>query len=196
MRRLVVILGMVLIAALPARGVTASSGGSHVISVTGFSQVDGNPAQVDIMVAVPNGADDIAAGNQALASVGARPLTQAVTPYFALSGFRWRRFFDTNPGNDFVPQQYNATGEQAGGGFLDVFLQAEDTWDGVSSSTFRLKFAGMTKRCPSLLPQCGGKLDGFNDVGWLPLPVVTTVSATAPAPLTDRDDNEPAGRAR
>src|SRR5579864_4627068 len=124
MGRLVDIFAVVLIAAVPSRGVSASPGGSHVISVSGFSQVDGYPGQVDIAVAVPNGADDTAVGNQALANVGAQPLTQAATPFFALSGLRWRRFFDTNPGNDFVPQQYNSTGEPAGGGFFDEIGRA------------------------------------------------------------------------
>lgn len=78
---------------------------------------------------------------------------------------------DGNPGNDFVPQSYNPVCEPAAGDFVDALRAAQAPWGEVSTATFGLRFAGMTKRCPSLQPDCpaGLSLDGFNDVGWLTL---------------------------
>ncbi|HTD50744.1 MAG TPA: choice-of-anchor tandem repeat NxxGxxAF-containing protein, partial [Acidimicrobiia bacterium] len=81
------------------------------------------------------------------------------------------QFFDHRRRNNVVIQSYNPAGDPTGGG-LDALRRVQATWSGVPGSTFRFSFGGLTTRCPSLLPECGGQPDGYNDVGWAHLAFV------------------------
>jgi hypothetical protein len=158
----------------------------------GLTQVSGYPARVHILLYVPDGFDEHAIASEALVRAGAQELGPAMQPQFAVTGFRWRRFLDDNPGNDFVLQSYNPTGQPANHNlydafsFFDALRNAQTTWNGIETSTFKLRFGGLTSRCPSMFSQCPGgfQLDGFNDVGWLDLglsvsPFALAITSTA-----------------
>lgn len=150
----------------PAAASTESRNG-RVISVTGHLRDGDSAFQLDILLFVREEADDEAVASEALAGVGAQPASSPDEPGIIAPRLRWRQFLDGNPGNDFVLQSYNPAGAPASGDFFSAFRDAQLPWSAVDSATFRLKFAGIGTRCPSII--CGNGIDRFNDIGWLRL---------------------------
>jgi hypothetical protein len=165
---------VVVLLSLPAGPAVASpeSRNGHVVSVTGHVRYGESALQIDILLLVPEGVDEQAEARHALARAGAQPESSLDQPEVAAPRLRWRQFLDGNPGNDFVLQSYNPAGAPAAGDFVAAFRDAQRPWSEVGSSTFRLKFAGLGTRCPSIVCRIGR--DGFNDVGWLPLDSISS----------------------
>lgn len=159
--------------------VAAQQSPPRLVSVSGELQVRGRTARLDILVNVPPGADSSAAGQRALAAVGASPprSRRPPAPDYSLTGQKWPQFFDRDPRNNYVLQFYNPAGDLSGGAAQAALLNAEATWSSVRTSSARFQFGGVTTRCPSLfafflppdLCPVADPFDGFNDVGWLDL---------------------------
>ncbi len=137
----------------------------NVVSALGIAQVQGQDVFVEVTVLVPDGQNEQAATEAALAAQGARPLASAglESEAFTLTGLKW----DLLP----VVQNYNPSGEPQG---IDGQAALEGThamWDGVAASSFDIDFGGLTNRCPSLVDECSGaqQFDGHNDVTFLAL---------------------------
>jgi hypothetical protein len=156
---------LVMLALVGAAGVSEASQEQPRFSIaSGLARFDGHPALVDVLVAIPPGADPVAATDVALRSAHAVPLNGSPAPDFTFTCLpiclRWPQFFDTDRRtNNFVHQLYNPTGDTTGGGF-DALLNAEATWSAVSTSTFRYDAAGTTT-------SSGSAYDGQNVVSWL-----------------------------
>lgn len=135
----------------------------RVISVVGHAEVDGLATRVEVLLHIPDGVDAAAAAGEAMEAAGALPIASSSGAEFVLTGLRWRQYFDGNPGNDFVLQSYNPADAPASGDFVDAFQMAQAPWGDVATATFAIRFAGLTRRCPSLMFLCpgGARLDGF-----------------------------------
>lgn len=171
MRRLSALaIPIVLVLLAPA----AAAAAPRAVSAQGSATVNGRPAVVDVVVAVPQGADANALAAQALAQEGARPFVPAGLGSFGFTteGWSW--------GGVSPAMNYNGAGEpSAVNGEADV-QSAMTTWSGVGTSTFGFGSLGSTGRCPSLVKECPGvqTTDGNNDVGWLSLKGCCTLGVT------------------
>jgi hypothetical protein len=155
-RPLALILGLLVLAALPA----AASAAQQTASATGVAQVEGTEVLVEVYVQVDPGETAREATNEALAQQGARRVAPP-TPGSGGPGFTGL-VWDVLP----VTQSYNPSGEAVP---AQSILQAtQATWSSVPGSDFAMAFGGTTSRCPSIVQECPGPqvLDGFNDVGW------------------------------
>lgn len=157
LRPLALTLAALFFAALPA----AATAAQQTASATGIANVQGANVYVEVFVEVPEGQSARQAAEAALAEQGAvaQPPPSAGGPGF--TGLVW----DALP----VAQFYNPAGEPVVAGSPLGATQA--TWSSVPGSRFAIRFGGRTFRCPSIVRECPGPqvLDGFNDVGWLPL---------------------------
>lgn len=149
--------------ALPA--LAGGDGGQRVTaaSAAGVVKVAGRDAIVEVLVAVPDGADPAAAARAALHRnyPEALPLSEsAATSGYTFTGMVW----DTLP----VDVNYNGAGAAISSARTELD-SAMNTWTSVSTSTFVFNDAGTTNRCPSLVQECRGPqtFDGNNDIGWL-----------------------------
>ncbi len=144
---------------------SGSPGEPQVVSALGVARIQGQDVLVDVLVAVPPGADAHTAAAAALADQGARPFQSAGlgSKGFTLTGLKW----DNLP----VSQNYNASNEPSSlnGAGQTALTNTHSTWDGVATSSFDIDFGALTDRCPSLVKECQGPqlFDGFNDVAWL-----------------------------
>jgi hypothetical protein len=136
----------------------AIASADRVASATGVTEVNGQPAFVDVVVAVPPGKSDRAATDDALRQQGARPVGGGGQQSYAFSGLRW----DVLP----VVQSYNSTAEPLSAS--SALQDTEATWSHVQGSSYAINYGGSTSRCPSLVQQCPGPqaFDSHNDVGW------------------------------
>jgi hypothetical protein len=159
-----------------------AAGVSRVVSVLGIAQVQGEEVFVDIWLVVPVGQDERAAADAALRAQGAQRATAGdlQSAEFTTSGLVWDQFFDPDPDNDYVVQNYNAAGDPTGGGGQAALTATQATWTGVPTSSFAFQYGGQTGRCPSLVDECPGTqiFDDFNDVGWLALSGSSTLGVT------------------
>jgi hypothetical protein len=125
--------------------------------------IDGNVAQVDVTL-VP--------GTEQSSAVAAFAAAHRALPsnLFATTGFVWAQFLTKPNEKAALTQSYNPAGEPVAS--QQALVDAEQTWSSVPGSSFRYRFGGTTTRCPSSVGVCGPpSLDGFNDVGWGPLPL-------------------------
>jgi hypothetical protein len=160
--RLVALGAAMMAALLPAPDAAHAGNGHRLVSVSGRTVKAGLPARVDILLDVPLGADATALARDALAVEHASPIAPGPSTDFALSGLRWRRFFDRDKKNNLVDQAYNPDGEPVTG--IPVALQTDAAlWTDVPSATFALRFAGTTT--------AHAAFDNVNVVEW---PVVWT----------------------
>ncbi len=111
------------------------------------TEIDGNPAQVEIFLAP--GADSAAAVER-LSALGSSPAISDPTEFVA-EGYVWFQFLDNGRHNDFVTQSYNPIGDPTGGAALVALQHAQQSWSDVQGSTFRFVFDGTTTRSPSLV---------------------------------------------
>ncbi len=156
-----------------------TSGESHaspppaVTSVFGVKEAPAGDLLVHIRVFVPSGVDSQAAAEAALAAQQARPATprDLSSADFVTSGLVWDQFSDADPGNNFVTQNYNVSGEPSGIDGQLALTNTHSTWNAVPASSFVFSFGGLTNRCPSLVDECSGPqtFDGFNDVQFMNL---------------------------
>jgi hypothetical protein len=172
---LVTILAAVATAVLGMLASGEGAGPGQRINAAGLGEahVDGKRVLVEVFVSVTHGADPAAQVRAALEERGARPLRKSE---YVTTGMVWNQFSDADAGNDHVTQYYNGgsastVADPTGGGGLSALLNTQQTWTGVSSSSFALNYGGTTSRCPSLVQECAGDqvFDGFNDVAWLDL---------------------------
>jgi len=154
----------------------------RIISVLGVAQVQGEEVLVDIWVVVPAGEDEGAIIESALTAQGARLAgpQDLQSAQYTTSGLVWDQFFDSNPNNDYVVQNYNPASDPTSGNGEAALTDSEATWTNVATSSFAFQYGGQTSRCPSLVDECPGTqaFDGFNDVGWLVLSGGTTLGVT------------------
>jgi Matrixin/Carboxypeptidase regulatory-like domain len=156
-----------------------ASAAPKAISALGSATVNGQPVMVDVVVAVPRGADAHAVAAQVLAQQGARPIVPAGLGSFGFTteGWTW------NTGELPVHQDYNSTGDPTGvDGYGDV-QKAETTWSGGSRPPYFFRFdnsPGTTPTCPSLVKECPGPqvFDSSNEVGWVSLTGCCTLGIT------------------
>jgi len=147
------------------------SGGPRVVAAHGAAWVGGKEALVEVLVVVPAGSDAGEAARAALREQGARELgppdLQAAA--YSLSGLVWNQLSDSDPGNNFVTQNYNPANGRSGA--YDALKRSQATWTNVATSSFVIRDGGTTNPCPSLVRECQGPqyFDGNNDVGWLKL---------------------------
>ena len=140
----------------------AAQGRPQVVSAFGAKQIQGQDAIVHVTVVVPAGQSGQAAANAALGRLGAQPLGAAP---FSINPLRWDQFFDGDPNNDFVVQNYNPANEPSGG--LAALLATHSTWSAAAGSAFVLSAGSLDiTRCPSLVDECAGGqfFDDNNDV--------------------------------
>jgi len=159
-----VALALSLIASTTARGPAQPARSPLVAAVHGRVHVDGRDLIVEILVAVPDGADADAAAHAALhrAYPEALPLTDgAQATGYTTNGLVW-----TDPPPPVVVN-YNAAGSPLAGAKTDL-LAAMTSWSTVATSSFSYVYGADTTRCPSLVKECPGgqTLDGNHDVGW------------------------------
>ncbi len=132
----------------------------------GRARVAGETVIVEILVAVPAGADPQTVGREALrrAYPEAAPLTDAESSGYTTTGLYW----DVLP----VVTNYNDAGGPGNLNYVSrrgSLTSAMQTWTDVPTSRFEFSDGGDTTRCPSLVKECPGRqyFDGYNDVGWL-----------------------------
>ena len=178
-------LAVLTVAAVSSLSIAAASPAAEraapprLASATGQTSVAGVATQVDVLVAVPSGASARAAARKALAAQRARPARRwAARAAFAFTGLRW----DRRP----VAQSYNPRLQP-----LDAYgalLAAQATWSSVPGADFAFAAHGLTARCPSLTTACPRRgFDGFNDVGWAPLPAGTLAVTWSGAVFDEAD---------
>ena len=147
------------------------SGEPRVVAAHGVARVGGEEALVEVLVVVPAGSDADEAARAALREQGVRELgpRDLQSAAYSLTGLKWDQFGDLNPDNNFVTQNYNPAREPSGA--YAALTRSQDTWTGVTTSSFWLRNSGTTNRCPSLVRECPGPqfFDSKNDVGWLRL---------------------------
>gem|GEM_PF-6509523 len=148
----------------PAAGLLPGGTGMRApAAVAGVVEVRGRPALAEVYVRMPAGADEEEVVREALAAVGARPMTEADIAAFGfttfIDGLVWGQFQDRARRNDTVVQHYNPAGDPTAGAGLQALLNTHETWNAVRTSRFRFEFGGVTDRV--LDP-----FDGFNDVAW------------------------------
>jgi hypothetical protein len=150
-----VLLVLSCLAVAPVR--TGAAAGIHLVSVSGRTVVAGHPVQLDLLLAVPAGADEKALATRALRRASAVATRQDVSSDFSLTGPKWPQFFDRRRSNDLVTLQYNPAGQTLGG-VSDALARAAATWSAVPTSTFRLVVGATTTAV--------GGYDGLNTVYW------------------------------
>jgi hypothetical protein len=148
----------------PAAGLVPGDPGMRApAAVVGVVEVRGRPALAEVYVRMPAGVDEEEVVREALAAVGARPMTEADIATFGFTTFIdgrvWGQFQDRARRNDTVVQHYNPAGDPTAGAGLQALLNTHETWNSVRTSRFRFEFGGVTDR--ALDP-----FDGFNDVVW------------------------------
>jgi hypothetical protein len=161
---------------------TATGAPNRVVGVDGTKVIDGQVADVHILVAVAPGQSVAEAKRKALAGQGARTATSGRLRPPRRSGFSFTGLvWDQLP----VTQNYNPSGERVAG---EAELTAtHGTW-GAAGSQFGFAYGGQTSRCPSLVTQCGNQsFDGNNDVGWAALES-GTLGVTWSSSQTDEAD--------
>lgn len=135
---------------------------SRIVAALGTAMVQGETIIVEVIVAVPPGANASDTARQALQRQGARPFDSAAlgSEGFTVAGLVW----EVLP----VVQNYNPSGEPGTVDALTALTNSHGTWDGVGTSSADLNYGGLTARCPSLVRECAGPqvYDDFNDVGW------------------------------
>lgn len=142
----------------------ASGAPNRVVAVDGVRVIDGQVANVHILVAVAPGQSVADAKRRALAGQGARAATpNRIRPPrrsgFSFTGLVW----DVLP----VTQNYNPRGERVAG--ESELTATHATWSN-AGSRFGFTYGGRTSRCPSLVAECGNQtFDGNNDVAWAAL---------------------------
>lgn len=124
---------------------------TRLVDVAGVTRIEGRPALVSVLLAVPRGRSVAAARTAALHA-------EHATPAFAFSGQKWAQFLDHDPTNDTVQQLYDSTGDPTGSGG-DTLTSSAAPWSSVPGSSFRLQTAGTTAALP-------GTFDHENVVGW------------------------------
>jgi hypothetical protein len=146
---------------------------SRVTSVFGVKEAPSGDLIIHITALVPPGVNERVVADAALNAQRARPATPAdlQSADFTTTGLVWDQFSDALPGNDFVTQFYNNSGEPNGVDGQSALTNTQATWNAVSTSSFTLALGGQTNRCPSLVDECQGPqtFDGFNDVTFLSL---------------------------
>ena len=155
--------GALLFVSLAAAGGQGQGAGSpQIVAALGTATVQGETVIVEVIVAVPPGANASDAARQALERQGARPFDSAAlgSEGFTVTGLVW----EVLP----VVQNYNADGEPTTIDGLTALTNTHGTWDGVGTSFADIDFGALTTRCPSLVRECKGPqvYDDFNDVGW------------------------------
>lgn len=158
----VVAVGVLWGASASASG-TARDNQPMLASAAGRLVVEGNETIVEILVAVPAGADAHASAVAALqrAYPEAQPLADGPqSSGFTTTGLVW----DALP----VTVNFNNAGAAISGAQSDL-TAAMATWTNVPTSSFAFVSGPDTTRCPSLVKECPGpqKYDGQNDVGWI-----------------------------
>ena len=155
---------------------------ARIVSVLGVAQVQGEDVFVHIWLLVLPGQDENAVADEALRVRGARRVNEEdiQSEQFTLTGLLWDQFFDSNPSNDYVVQNYNPSGDPTGGNGQTALTNTHATWTDVATSSFAFQYGGQTSRCPSLVDECSGDqtFDGLNDVGWLTLSGSTVLGVT------------------
>lgn len=135
-----------------------------VATAEGRMVVDGEKTIVEILVAVPPGADASAVARAALrrSYPEAAPLTDAESSGYTTTGLVW-----DSPAPPVIAN-YNHAGNRLGGAKAEL-LAAIQTWGDVPTSSFSFTYGADTSRCPSLVQECRGpqKYDGNNDIGWI-----------------------------
>jgi hypothetical protein len=158
-------LGLASLAAAAAGALLAppAMAGDRVVSATGVGKVQGRDVVVEVLVVVPEGANEAAAKRKALADQGARPRggDGPQSAGYAFTGLYW----EVLP----VVQRDNPSGQPLGS--YSNLRATQSAWSSVSGSSFRMSDGGTTSTCPSLVKGCRGgqRFDGGNDVGWLRL---------------------------
>jgi hypothetical protein len=137
--------------------------GDRVVSATGVAKVQGRDTVVEVLVVVPEGANEAAAKRQALADQGAKPQGGGgpQSSGYAFSGLYW----EVLP----VVQRYNPSGQPLAA--YSNLRATQSAWSSVNGSSFRMSDGGTTSTCPSLVKGCRGgqRFDAKNDVGWVRL---------------------------
>jgi len=161
-------------------------GKPEVIGISGI--LPGKDLIVHVLVVVNPDENKHQKAAAALSQQGARPF---MPNEFTTLSLKWDQFSDGNPGNDYVDQFYNPSGDpttsQKG---QDSLMNSQNIWNSVASSNFEFNFAGTTDRCPSLVQECKGpqKFDGKNDVAWMRLSNPSTLGVTWTGTSTDEAD--------
>ena len=148
-------------------------GNGEVVGV--FGEIPGQDLIVHVLVLVPHGADKNEVASEALRQQGARPWAH---DEFSTTGLVWDQFFDSNPDNNRVTQNYNPQNDPDGS--FTALTNTYNSWNGVTTSSFVFDFGGTTDRCPSLVRECQGPqyFDDKNDVAWLGLSGCCTLGVT------------------
>jgi Matrixin len=174
-------LALALLAMVPLANATGEKA-PNAVSALGIARAGGEDVFVEVLVAVPEGADAHAAAAQALREQGARPADreELESAAFTMTGLVWDNFSDGNAANDFVTQNYNPKGDPTGGAALTALLNSHATWTDVPSSSFAFGYGGTSNRCPSLVNECPGPqtYDDRNDVAWVKLSGCCTLAVT------------------
>jgi hypothetical protein len=146
-----------------------------VASAEGRMMVEGQETIVEVLVAVPPGADASHVARTALRRnyPEAAPLTDAQSSGFTTTGLIW-----DNPAPPVVVN-YNHAGNTLDSAKAEL-LAALETWDAVPTSSFSFTYGADTARCPSLVQECRGpqKYDGNNDIGWININDPTVLGVT------------------
>jgi hypothetical protein len=164
----------------------------QAVSIRGLTQVDHQPAVIEILVQVSPGVNPHAAAQVVLrrAYPDVRLFDSAE---YSTTGLVWDQFFDQDPGNNFVTVNYNDKNYPSslqGQERLPTLQLALDTWSAVPTSDFTFSFGDTAGRCPSLVRECRGpqKFDGQNDVGWLNISDPSVLGVTWYGTQTDEFD--------
>lgn len=165
----VVVMGLFLAAS------AASLAAQQVATALGESFVGGRRVVVEVLVAVPPGADADYMLNAALRDQGARRLA---ADRFSTTGLVWPSDPLSDPKEYTIRQYYNSAGQPDWRG--EAFTAAQDTWTNIADSSVILDLVDTTTRCPSLVKECPGKqsYDGYNDVSWLSIKGCCTLGVT------------------
>lgn len=186
-RRGVALAGALIAATLsvsPSADAETVDAGGRAISVSGITEVSGQPALVHILLDVSTATDVAAEATAALRAVNARPVPEHD---FVLTGIQWPQFHDRDQHNDFVSQRYNPAGDPTGGAAAQAVRNTQATWTDVRDSKFAIVDGGTT--------DLGQGFDGVNTVGWtspgeLPLSILglaTLIYRTDTLDIVDAD---------
>lgn len=139
---------------------------AETFSALGKARVGGEDVFVEVYVVVHPGANRHEIARAALAAQGAVQVEE-----FTTTGLVWPSF----P----VVQNYNPAGEPVVTAQA-ALLATHATWTSVATSRASMVSGGVTTRCPSLVQECPGAqtIDGFDDVGWLPISGCCTLGVT------------------
>ena len=170
-RRSVVCLGFTVVTMLAVRVLSAHALDPAVTvhAVGAHATIEGRVVALEFMIGLKAGVDPAPAATGLVAGLRARGV---IADDFRLAGHLFGQFFDRKRQNDAVTMFYNPDGDPTGGGRA-ALRAALDTWNDVRRTSFRFAFGGTSHRCPSLSFDCPAPSapDGFNDVGWRPIPL-------------------------